>query len=128
MKKTIFILALVLVLGIGSIIAYADSNFIPSFRRNFDRMPMFKSTLTDSEWEEFVNERQEFHEENLQYRKEELKKALDSGEITQEEYDKWLEHFNYMDDFHKENGFGAGCGGRGMGMMRGMGMRRGFGR
>lgn len=127
MKKTIIIVGLVLVLGIGSAISYAESGSVIPFGRNFSRMPWSNRNITEEQFEEFVKERQEFHEENMEYRREELKKALDNGEITKDEYNSWLEHFDYMDEFHRENGFFGGCGGRGMHRMgRGMGMMRGF--
>ena len=128
MKKTIIIAVLILALGIGSAIAYADSGSTMPFGRNFGRMPWSDSNLTEKEVDELIKERQKFHEENMEYRKEDLKKALENGEMTQKQYDSWLEHFTYMDEFHQENAFRPGCSGRGMGRAgRGMGMMSGFG-
>lgn len=123
MRKIIVVLSLVLILGIGSAFAFADSDSNLPFRRNFGMMQWNRTDLTEKEIEDLAKDRQEFHERNMEYRREDLKEALENKEITQEEYDSWNKHFNYMDDFHKENGFFGGCGGRGMGMMRGMGRR-----
>lgn len=124
MKKTIIIVGLVLALGIGSAIAYADSGFRAPLRSNYGMMRNNRFDLTDAQLEELAKDRQEFHEKNMEYRQEELNKAYDNGEITKEEYNSWSEHFNYMNEFHKENGFYGGCGRRGMGMMRGFGQGR----
>lgn len=40
-----------------------------------------------------------------------VKNALDSGEITQEEAEKWEEHFDSMEGYHRQNGFTGHCGG-----------------
>lgn len=127
MKKIIVVLGLVIILGIGSAFAFADSGSNLPFRRNFGMMQWNRTDLTEKEIEDLAKDRQEFHERNMEYRREDLKEALENKEITQEEYDSWNEHFNYMDEFHKDNGFFGGCGGRGTGRMgRGMGMMRGW--
>ncbi len=109
MKKLIIALTLILALGAGTMFVFAD-------------------TAVDEGGLSWFKER-------MEYRREELKEALDEKEITQEEYNTWNEHFNYMEDFHEENGFGiggygfGGCHGRrangsrgfGGGMMRGLG-------
>ncbi|NLJ41705.1 MAG: DUF2680 domain-containing protein [Clostridiales bacterium] len=47
-------------------------------------------------------------------RRERVEQALDEGKITQEEADRWKEHFDYMEKFHEENGFDPGImGGNG---------------
>lgn len=116
MKKMLIVLGLILGLGVGSMFAFADSASLP-FGRNFDRTPLNRTELTDEQKEQLAQQRKEFQEKKMEYRKEELKKALDNKEITQEQYNTWLEHFNYMEEFHKENGFlniggfGRGCHG-----------------
>jgi len=35
--------------------------------------------------------------------------TLASGEITEEEAERWERHFEYMEKFHRENGFGGHC-------------------
>lgn len=130
MKKTLIVLGLILALGAGSMFAFADSASVP-FGRNFDRMPWNRTELTEEQIDDLVQERKEFQEEKTEYRKEELKKALDNKEITQDEYNYWLEHFNYMEEFHEKNGFmgggfGRGCHGGARGFNGGR-MMRGYG-
>lgn len=114
MKKIILVLSLVLVLGLGTIFAYA--------------------TETPSVTEEATQENV-WHEERMEYKRAELKDALENKEITQEEYDVWVLHFDDMDQFHEENGFingggfgggfGRGCNGGGRGFSGGGMMRNG---
>lgn len=117
MKKIIIALSLILALSAGSMFAFADS-------------------AVD-------NEALAWFRDRMGFRREALKEALDEKEITQEEYKSWSDHFDYMEDFHEENGFGpggygfGGCHGRrangtrnfSNGMMRafGGGMMRGYG-
>lgn len=90
MKKIVFILALVLALGAGSVFVLAEST---EDSRLFD-----------------------WHKERMDYRREGLKDGLNNGDISQDEYNNWSEHFDYMEEFHEENGFQRGKGyGRGMG-------------
>lgn len=117
MKKKIFVGALVLIIGIGSLVGYAEEvqtpNILPGYRN-----PAFS-----------LEEREAWFKERTEYRKNQLKKALESGLITEEEAKVWEEHFAYMDEFHAKNDFlPGGCGGfgRGMGMMRGGGFRGGM--
>ncbi len=126
MKKTILVGALVLALGVGSLVAYADTVRTPSI------IPSNKNTnFTIEDRETWVKERNE-------YKREQIKKALESGLITEEEARAWEEHFQEMEEFQVKNGFlPGGCGGfgmgrgvgysRGMGFGRGMGMMRGYG-
>lgn len=127
MKKTLIVAGLIAVLVLGSAFAFADS-MAPAFSRNFRRV-WNNAPLSEKEREGLAEENFKLYKENMEYKKEELKRALDNGEITQEEYNKWKEHFNYMEEFHNENGFFPGRGCHGVGMMRGfgrgMGMRRG---
>lgn len=120
MKKILIALTLVLTLGVGSLIAYADSgNSVMGFTgRHHNNMSV-------EEMETWMTERDGF-------RKEELKNALDNGTMTESQAKEWEEHFEYMDEFHNKNGYlnsGRGCGrssrtggmghGMGHGMMRG---------
>ncbi len=116
MKKSLVVGALVLTLGVGSLAAYADTvktpSVIPSNRN---------ANMTIEDREAWFKERSEFQ-------KEQIKNALESGRISEEEAKEWEDHFTYMEKFHNENGFMAGgCGGRGFGKGRGMGMMRGNG-
>lgn len=95
MKKIIFILTLVLALGAGSVLVLAADNN--------EEISMFN-----------------WHNERMNNRTEGLQNALESGNITQDEYNTWSDHYNYMEEFHKENGFQRGNG-------RGPGMGYGFG-
>ena len=113
MKRAFLVLTLVLALGIGSMVAYADSS------KSETRFPGWHhENMTEQEREEWFNERNEYRDE---YRKESLKEALKDGTITEAQAKEWEEHFKYEDDFHNKNGYiGGGCG-RGNGMMRGNG-------
>lgn len=115
MKKKVLIGALVLVLGIGSLVAYADTGRTPNI---IPGQGNYNSSLKDSET---------WFKERAQLRSERVKEALEKGLITEEEAKAWEDHFSYMDEFHNSNGIApGGCGGFGMGRMgRGMGMMRG---
>lgn len=102
MKKISIILGLVLVLTIGTIVAYADNGI--SGIRSFGR---YSTGFSEESMEELLKERAEF-------RKERLNKALEDGTISESEVKEWEDHFKYMDEFHEENGYlhgGRGCGG-----------------
>lgn len=114
MKKKILTGALILVLGAGSIVAYADAAKVPNI---FPGERNINLTLED---------REGWFKERHQFRNERVKEALEKGLITEEEAKSWQEHFEYMDKYHSENGFiPGGCGmgfgrhHRGRGMMRG---------
>lgn len=65
----------------------------------------------------------EWFTEMIQWRKAQVTESLEAGDITQEQADAWMQHFDDMVEFHKEVGFegmGACRGGRGY-------ARRGFG-
>ena len=108
MKKLIFVLTFILVLSAGTMFVFAETSV------DEDALSWFK--------------------ERMSYRKDALKEALEDGEITQKEFDTWSDHFNYMEEFHEENGFGpgngfGGCHGNRANGRRGFGngMMRGFG-
>lgn len=126
MKRVLLVLTLVLALGIGTMVVFADSG-----KPAVGFQGWHYENMTDQEREEWFNERNEYRNE---YRKENLKEAVKDGRITEAEAKEWEEHFKYMDEFHEENGYiGGGCGkGNGHGMMRGNssghgGMMRGNG-
>ena len=120
MKKILGITALVLTIGVGSFVVNADSPLAPNI------MPGERNSNFT------IEERDAWREERHSYRRDELKKALENGEITEAEAKEWENHFDYMEEFHNKNrdknynfmgrGYG-GCGGNGyrggMGMMRG---------
>ncbi len=116
MKKKVNILALILVMAIGSLISYGESIKVPNIV-----LDKGSSRFTSEDRETWVREMFEF-------RREELKNALERGLITEEEAKIWEEHFDYMEKFHEENDFMPfGCGGFGLGTGKGMGLLRGRG-
>ena len=116
MKKSLVVGALALTLGVGSLVAYADTAKTPSIisgNRN--------TNLS-------IEDREAWFKERTEFRKEEIRKALEDGLITEAEAKEWEEHFDYMEEFHNKNGFmPGGCGGNGFGIGRGMGFGRGMG-
>ena len=114
MKRLFLILGLILVVGIGTAFVYAD-------RPVSDELPNPQSRDFD------IDENVEWHHNRIECRKDELNRALEEGRISKEEAKTWEEHFDYMDEFHKENGFMrstfGGCHGR-----RRFGIRRRHGR
>ncbi|WFA09928.1 hypothetical protein [Tissierella sp. Yu-01] len=84
MKKLITVLSFILVLSMGTMFVFAETTV------DEDALSWFRGRMG--------------------YRKEALKDALNDGDITQEQYNTWDEHFNYMEEFHKENGFPGGRG------------------
>lgn len=116
MKKKVIILALILVMAIGSLISYGESIKVPNIV-----LDKGSSRFTSEDRETWVREMFEF-------RREELKNALERGLITEEEAKIWEEHFDYMEKFHEENNFMPfRCGGFGFGRGRDMGFMRGHG-
>lgn len=53
-----------------------------------------------------------------------INETKENGDVTEEEAYAWEEHFNYMERFHEENGYGP-CGGLG-GRQSGRGMMGGY--
>ena len=113
MKKILAVGALVLAIGAGSLVVNADApktQNLTSGERN--------SSIT-------IEERDAWRAERHSYRQDELKKALENGEITEAEFKEWEDHFSYMEEFHNKNrdknsgfmmgGRHGGCGGNGMG-------------
>lgn len=94
MKKIVLGLSLVLLLTTGTILAFAESSA--------------------------GGEAYSWFRERMGYRQDSLKEALEKGEITQDQYNIWNDHYEYMEEFHNENGFmnggpGTCHGGRGFG-------------
>lgn len=102
MKKSIVLLFIIVGVLAAGITAYADAEDVP-------------------EW---------FYE-MIEWRKAEVQESLDAGEITEEQAEAWLAHFDDMVEFHEASGFTGfgGChGGRGFGGRGpGYGMGAGFG-
>lgn len=116
MKKVLLIGVLVLTLGIGSLVAYADTLKTPSIIPGNNNISLS------------IEDREAWFKERTEYKREQIKKALESGLITEAEAKEWEEHFKEMEEFHLETGFlPGGCGGYGFGMGRGMGFGRGMG-
>lgn len=120
MKKILTAGILAIVIGVGSLMAYADSPIV---------IP--KDTNQNAQ----IENRDDFYKERQSFRKEKIKRALENKEITEAEAKEWEEHFDYMDEFHNKqrdnnrfmgNGYGRhmnggfGCVGNGYGMGRGM--------
>lgn len=103
MKKILAVFSLILIVGLGSAFVYADS---PMANRLQNQN---KADVSNTTWEEWSKERMEL-------KKEYLKDAVKEGLVTEEEAKRWEEHFDYMEEFHRDNGY-RGCFG-GMGMMR----------
>lgn len=114
MKKRILLGALVLALGVGSLVVYADTG------KGSNILPIKSDYNYNEEY------RQDWIKERIDFKKERMKEALEKGTITEEEAKTWEEHFTYMDEFHEKNGYmHGGCGGRGMKFGGGMGMMGG---
>lgn len=111
MKKILLILSLVLVLGLTASIAYAQVlKIIP--RTNADYQ----------QWDDWYKERNE-------WRKSQLNQAVEDKEITEEDAKTWNDHFDYMEEFHREYGPmpGGGCYGGGNGWNNRSEFRNGYG-
>jgi hypothetical protein len=117
MKKKVITGALILVLGVGSLVAYADTASTPNV---IPGRPNINFSLEDME---------AWFKEKIEYKKEMVKEALEKGYITEEEAKAWEAHFLEMEELHKNNGFMPGdCGGFGMGLGVNKGRGFGFGR
>jgi len=115
MKRLLVLGALILTVGVGSLAVYADTTTITPASRPINR----SASIT-------VEDRETRFKERTEYKKEQIKKALEEKLITEEEAKQWEEHFTYMEKFHNENGFmQGGCGGNRQGQGRGKGMMRG---
>ena len=91
MKRIVLVLTFVLVLGVGTIFAFAET-----------------SGYTESDG--WARDRMEYHRELL-------KNDRENNQITEEQYKTWSEHYDYMEEFHAENGYYGmsdfgGCHGR----------------
>ncbi|NLJ79231.1 MAG: hypothetical protein GX329_07705 [Tissierellia bacterium] len=120
MKKTLLIVSLILVIGLTATIAYAQTS------KAADEQPEVRAetNMKDDEWRDWHNER-------MEWKRTEIGRAVEDKEITKEQAKTWNEHFDYMEEFHKENGPMPGCHGaghrrnrRGFGHDYGPGMRR----
>ena len=96
MKKTLGILSMLLVVGLVSTLAYAETS-----------TPITQTSRAN------IEEREAWFKERMQWKKEQINEALKEGLITKEESKIWNDHFSYMEKFHKENGFMSGCDGLG---------------
>lgn len=114
MKRKVFILAIILILGLGSLISYGVSIKEPNI------------ILDEGEYP--AKYRESWLRERFNFRRERIKEALERNLISEEEAKAWEDHLDYMEEFHEERGympFGCGGFGRGRGFMRGYGYRRG---
>ncbi|HSH35952.1 hypothetical protein [Schnuerera sp.] len=117
MKKTLLILALVLGIGLTASLSYAQVPTISNTESNI--FP--KANVNQEEWEVW-------HKERLEWKEDQLEKALNDGLITEEEFKTWDEHFKYVKEFHGENGYMPGLCQGGYGFNNENGFRRGYGR
>lgn len=108
MKKILSILGLVTVIGVGSFAFASESDGIVEEKG-------LRNNTSNSKYEERIENRRE---DRMNYHRADLKKALENGEISQEDAKKWEDHYNYMDEFHSENG-SRGCHSKERGMRRG---------
>lgn len=70
------------------------------------------------------SERDDFFDSMFDSMRSWINEAKENGGITEEEAKAWENHFNYMERFHKEYGYGP-CGGFG-GRQYGRGMMNGY--
>lgn len=114
MKKILGVLSIVLVLGLVSTFAFAETT-TPT-----------KSTTQPSGVS--IEEKEAWFKEKIESKKEQINEALKEGTITKEKAKIWNDHFSDKEKFHKENGFMPACnglgnrnhhGGKGGRMMRG---------
>lgn len=106
MKKTIIGLSLILVVGLFSALTYADRPVVNQ-AVNMD----YRS-----------EDSQEFRQDRLQHKKDNLKKMLDEGFITESIAKDWEEHYTHENEFHGKRVYlNDHCVD---GSNRGMGMRR----
>ncbi|WP_432662334.1 DUF2680 domain-containing protein [Wukongibacter baidiensis] len=85
---------------------------------------------------ETANESPDWYKEMIKWKKDQIEKAVEDKQITEEQAKYWNERIDAMEKYHNENGFNfpGGCGGPGRGQGRGFGggfgqgMRGGFNR
>lgn len=93
MKKLLAVGTLVTVIGIGSLIGYADSPKVPNI-------------ITSNKNTDYSTEnKEEWFKERMKYRRAEIQNLLKDGKITKEEANNWEEHLDEMEKYHEENGF-----------------------
>ncbi|CCQ92723.1 conserved exported hypothetical protein [[Clostridium] ultunense Esp] len=111
MKKKLIILSLVLIVGLTASIAYAQ---VPKI------LP--RTNVDYEQWDDWYKER-------MEWRKSQLNQAVEDKEITEEDAKTWNDHFDYMEEFHREYGPmpGGGCFRGGYGWNNGNGFRNGYG-
>lgn len=105
MKKIVSIGLVVTLLLIG-VFVYADGS-----KKEEIYNPRYREDFSQEDYEDW-------HKEKMNFKREELEKALSEGEISKEEASKWQKHFDYMEEFHEEAGF-KGCFGSKFGHRRG---------
>lgn len=98
MKKFLGILSILLVIGLLSTFAFAESS-----------TPKTQPAGVN------IEEKEAWFKERMESKKEHIDESVKEGLITKEESKRWNDHFAYMEKFHKENGFMPGCHGVGNG-------------
>ncbi|MGO1469667.1 MAG: hypothetical protein ACTHW2_06570 [Tissierella sp.] len=89
MKKIMIALSLTLAVGLFSAFTYADSSV--------------ENQGVDMDYKS--EESQQFREDRLQDKKDNLKNMVEKGFITEEDAKVWEEHYKYEDAFHEKNGY-----------------------
>lgn len=109
MRKALIVLSILMVVGFVSAFAYAGS-WGPATQ------PASANTEDRGTW---FNER-------MEWKRDQVNTALNEGLIGEEEAETWNEHFQYMEKFHRNNGFMPGCHGVGTGPGYGRRTMRGY--
>ncbi|MCT4619453.1 MAG: YckD family protein [Marinisporobacter sp.] len=76
------------------------------------------------------NEAPQWFKDMITWKKDQITKAVEDGNLTKEQANSWNEHIDYMEKWHTENGFndrGIGFGGCHGGFRRTQESRSGFG-
>jgi len=73
------------------------------------------------------DQNQQFANQMFDWHQQWLDQAQKDGQVTPEQAKSWQDHFNYMRDFHNQNGFGPMGSMMGGGNMMGPGMMGGTG-
>lgn len=70
---------------------------------------------------ETADESPDWYKEMIKWKKNQIEKAVEDKQITQEQAKYWNERIDAMENYHKENGFNfpMGCSGFGRGQGRG---------
>lgn len=121
-NKKILVMALVVLTVFGGIFAYANTTGV-----NNKQAGAYYN-------EEYIKEMEQYRKDADEFRLKLLEEDYKNGKITKSERDLWIQYYQDMEKYDKQEmgfGMGSGChGGRGMGSrnggMMGNGMMRGY--